>query len=168
MGKGYSLTGIDLDTSGGGEITTGPDGALWVTTYSTIWRLTTDGQNATEFPLTVGAPLPAITAGPDGALWFTAPGKVGRLTTGGEVRYFVVPHQPNATPGDITAGPDGALWFTEGTANMLGRITTSGRITEYPVSVLPNGRPKAITAGPDGALWFTDGRGDGAYIVRAG
>ena len=168
VGRGANLTDIDPNVSGGAGITTGPDGALWVTTFSKIWRIATEGRSVTEFPLAPGTAPRAITAGPDGALWFTTQGKIGRLTTAGNVRYFTVPSQPNVTPGDITEGPDGALWFTEGSANKLGRITPDGQITEYPVSALPNGHPKAITAGPDGALWFTDNRSDGAYIVRAG
>jgi virginiamycin B lyase len=168
VGKGYNLSDIDPGAADGAGITTGPDGALWVTSYSTIWRLTTDGQNATEIPLAPGIAPGAITAGPDGALWFTTQGKIGRLTTAGNVRYFTVPSQPNATPDDITAGPDGALWFTEGSAKKLGRITTDGHFTEYPINPLPNGAPGAITVGPDQALWFTDNQGGSAYIVRAG
>ncbi len=168
VGKGYNLSDIDPATSGGAGITTGPDGALWVTTFANIWRLTTDGQSATEFPLAPGIAPRAITAGPDGALWFTAPGKIGRITTSGAIRYFTIPSQPNATPGGITAGPDGALWFTEGSAKKLGRITTSGHFTEYPITPFPNGAAGAITVGPDQALWFTDNQGGSAYIVRAG
>ncbi len=167
----YDFDDLDPSTGAGGgsRIATGPDGALWVTTQNAIWRLTTDGQSATEFPLAVGTGAHAIAAGPDGRLWFTAPGRIGRMNTAGEVRYFAVPSErgDNATAQDITAGPDGALWFLEGSANKLGRITTDGTVTEYPVPVggpVPDGVRAGITVGPDGALWFTDG----AYVVRAG
>jgi virginiamycin B lyase len=168
LGLGYDLSDIDPATSGGAGITTGPDGALWVTTFANIWRLTTDGQSATEFPLAPGIAPHAITAGPDGALWFTALGKIGRISTSGKIRYFTVPSQPNAIPGGITAGPDGALWFTEGSAKKLGRISTAGQFTEYPITPLPNGAAGAITVGADQALWFTDNQGGTSYIVRAG
>ncbi|MGO4419948.1 virginiamycin B lyase, partial [Streptomyces sp. MCAF7] len=53
-------------------ITTGPDGALWITFVHSgrIARLTLDGE-LTEYPLDSPECRPTvITPGPDGALWF--------------------------------------------------------------------------------------------------
>src|SRR5438477_3598412 len=73
-------------------ITTGSDGALWFTSWNSIWRLTTAGamteyrlpDDGVFYPLTRGATH--ITTGPDGALWFTESiaSKIGRITTAGE------------------------------------------------------------------------------------
>jgi streptogramin lyase len=160
-----------------GSITTGPDGALWLTVpgpidpapgtpafAGKIDRITTSGV-VTEFP--VGAPNSEpykIVSGPDGALWFveagcrvcdiTAPSKIGRITTAGAVTEFAL--QTGHIAGDLATGPDGAIWFTERTSAAetyaIGRITVDGTITEFPVSIVPG----AIILGADGALWFTE------------
>jgi virginiamycin B lyase len=54
-------------------ITTGADGALWVTGFASteIGRMTTDGV-LTKFAVPTYASVPYhIIAGPDGSLWFT-------------------------------------------------------------------------------------------------
>jgi virginiamycin B lyase len=112
-----------------GDITTGPDGALWFTEVGTL----TQGGGTN-----------------------TSGGKIGRITTAGVVTEYALP-TPNTGPLHITAGPDGELWFTEyrfgGDDQKIGRITTAGVMTEYSV----NGYPNFITLGPDGALWVTAG-----------
>jgi virginiamycin B lyase len=142
------------------SVTSGPDGALWVTGYSSpsvndIARITTAGA-ITWYSMPQGSSPVEITAGPDGALWFTDSiegGGIGRITTAGVVTEYPIP-TANSSPQGITSGPDGALWFTEHFGGKIGRITTAGVISEY---TLPSGSlPGEITAGPDGALWFTD------------
>ncbi len=144
------------------SITTGPDGALWLTDAwnSTIDRMTTTG-SLTEFPINITGSQPiTITTGPDGALWFTdslvgaANGFIGRLTTSGQLSEYDIPTQ-GANPVGITTGPDGALWFTELGGNKIGRISTDGSISEY-ATPTQNSNPYGITTGPDGALWFTE------------
>lgn len=147
-------------------ITTGPDGALWFTAGSSIWRMTTAGVlNRYQLPESGnsgGNGAYDITVGPDGALWFTEANtaKIGRITTAGTLTEYPI-SATAGSPSRIVSGSDGALWFTEyiGTNGRVGRITTGGTITEYPLPCLPHcddHYPRGITAGPDGALWFTD------------
>ncbi|HEY3912605.1 MAG TPA: hypothetical protein VGM07_22350 [Stellaceae bacterium] len=148
----------DSSTSTPGDITSGPDGALWFAVddcsnglhcnpIGQIERITTSGK-ITKYSV----PKPySIAAGPDGELWFTHNSGIGRITTAGVVTEHPLPSK--SLPDGIVAGPGGALWFGDDGTNVIGRITTSGTITEYP---LPAGCDSiigvAITAGPDGAL----------------
>ncbi len=140
-----------------GDITTGPDGALWFdeNEANRIGRITTSG-TITEFPLPTANSRPfGITAGPDGALWFTEynGNKIGRITPAGTLTEFAIP-TASSFPRGIIVGPDGALWFTEDFGNKIGRITPAGAITEIPLPTA-NSRPLGITADPGGAIWFT-------------
>ncbi|AXE89588.1 Virginiamycin B lyase [Streptomyces sp. Go-475] len=66
----FAVADRDAGTYG---ITTGPDGALWLTFVhgGRIRRLTVDG-GLTEYPLDSPSCRPAVIApGPDGALWVT-------------------------------------------------------------------------------------------------
>jgi virginiamycin B lyase len=140
-------------------ITTGPDGALWFTEFTSkkIGRIPTTATPENLQLIEFAAPGPfGITTGPDGALWFTEGfgGKIGRITTTGVVTEFTIPTE-NSGLGGITTGPDGALWFTESLSGKIGRITTDGKITEFALPN-PNAQPWGITTGPDAALWFTE------------
>jgi len=132
-----------------GDITVGPDNALWFTGVDTggphdhIGRITTAGV-VTAFPLPI-YPRPSYNG------------------------------YNNLAPYAITTGPDGALWFTSQRVNVIGRITTGGAVTIYR---LPGGTSgdefwvsRGITMGPDGALWITNDTitndTDHASIVRA-
>ena len=146
----YHLGEVELN-----EITTGPDGDLWVAggTSTSISKLTTSGE-ITTYKLSSPFSEPyGITPGPgkESALWFTDPygHQIGRITTSGSTTA----HSRSTTPVGITAGPDGNLWFTEG-KDKIGKITTSGTITEY--SLPEESYPSGIAAGPDGNLWFAD------------
>ncbi len=158
------------------EITTGSDGNLWFTTWSSddytyrIGRMTPDG-DVSWFP--VPFTTTAITAGPDGNIWFTTrtedpvtserTGGIGKITPDGQVTTFAVPSHPEELVG-ITAGPDGNVWFTTSTADQdtfettggIGKITPDGRVTEYPLAHnVASTSLSGITAGPDGNVWFT-------------
>jgi virginiamycin B lyase len=66
-----------------GDITAGPDGALWFTSgNNTIGRITSTGKVTTYTAPGINTPQ-GITAGPDRALWFTSSGNnsIGRITT---------------------------------------------------------------------------------------
>ena len=144
------------------RITSGPDGALWFTTFTAkIGRISTAGV-VTPFSFAgVGTSID-ITTGPDGNLWFTygntddafPHASVRRLTPAGVITIFEMPDPRSQTWG-ITVGQDGALWFTQRSGNRIGRLTTSGVLTEFPLPT-PGSAPTAIAAGPDGALWFTE------------
>ena len=85
-----------------GDITAGPDGAVWfteiipnaqngnVTITGKIGRITPAGQ-ISEFPLSSNSYARGITAGPDGNLWFTEPGKIGRITSLATISEFPLP-----------------------------------------------------------------------------
>jgi streptogramin lyase len=138
-------------------ITTGPDGNVWFTEYSSnkIGRITPAGV-VTEFTVPTASSGPRnITSGPNGNLWFTEyfGSKIGEITTAGVFTEF--PTALNVGPRGIAAGPDGNVWFTEFNANRIGVITTSGTITEYSVPTANSG-PRGIDPGPDGNLWFTE------------
>jgi len=156
-------------------ITSGPDGALWFTTFNSFrpWdepgqidRITTTGVATTQYSFpaggNAGSPVNwgGITTGPDGALWFTENacstsgecGQIGRLTTAGVVTAEY-PTPSGTVPGSIMSGPNQALWFTAGTA--IGQITTGGAITEYPIPG-SSASAQGITIGPNGSIWFTD------------
>ena len=153
---------------GVGDITSGPDGALWFTADEAIGRITTSGR-ITMFPLPTGSSGSGITSGPDGALWFTEyRGKIGRITTSGTTTEFTVPTSREGSrvnPVAIAAGPDGALWFTVLFGDRIWRLTTGGAFTSF---AIPSGRAfGGITAGPDEALWFTADRKIGR-ITTAG
>jgi virginiamycin B lyase len=151
-----SPTGQEAHPTG---ITTGPDGALWVTAAGQVYRISAAGE-ITRYPLPEPDKRAAwkITAGPDGALWFTTTNaEIGRMATDGSVEIYplAIFNPPPFFVDGITAGPDGALWFAEESPNKIGRITTDGKVSEFVVPT-PNSQPTAITAGPDGALWFTE------------
>jgi virginiamycin B lyase len=150
----YYYQGLSTEGSSFGDITAGPDGALWITDYynSQIVRMTTDGTFST---FKLYTPPIGITAGPDKALWFTEYSAIGRITTKGSVTTYAV----GTLDDDITTGPDGALWFTETTGNAIGRITTHGKVTTFTKGISSGAGPYSIAPGPDGALWFTEATG---------
>jgi len=116
-----------------GDITAGPDGAVWfteiipnaqngsVTITGKIGRITPAG-HISEFPVPTRSNLLGITAGPDSNLWFTElqSGKIGRITPTGTISEFPLPTS-ESTSAFITTGPDGALWFTE-RSSKIGRL----------------------------------------------
>jgi virginiamycin B lyase len=165
----YFYGGVTSEGSSLGSITTGPDGALWVTDAynSEVLRLDLNG-NYTRFPVGgYGSPVNIVT-GPDKALWFTeqagSASEVVRMTTKGAMTPYTVGGEPI----DIAVGSDGALWFTDFSGH-VGRITTHGKITEYSKGISPGAQPYSIAPGPDGALWFTElGGGRIGRITTAG
>ncbi len=122
-----TYTGSAVDYPG--EITTGPDGALWYTNAGdwSIGRITTAGTCNRFTDPSIRWPE-GIVSGPDGALWFTNldGNSIGRISTGGVVSNFTA--SGIEYPRAITAGADGALWFTNytGGAGAIGRIATAG------------------------------------------
>jgi streptogramin lyase len=171
-----------------GEITVGPDGALWFTDegWPAITRMTTAGQTSV-FSVPTQNSLEGIVTGPDGNLWFTAvfDNQVGKMTPSGTVTLYNVPVQGpfGPSPYQIIAASDGKLWFTGNTDDYvyhtnptwtLGEIfsvTPDGTVTEYPL--MPT-NPTAfnalgLTEGPDGNIWWVDhGSGLVGYVAPNG
>jgi streptogramin lyase len=153
------------------DITTGPDGNVWLTLEGAakIVKVTSAGA-ITEYALPAGSAPWGITPGPakENALWFTEGGsdKLGKITTAGTITEYT--RTAGGYLDQIAAGPDGNLWFTaskSGGSSEVGKITTAGTITEY---TLPEGSaPNGIVAGPDGNLWFTEA-GKIAKITTSG
>ena len=146
-------------TVGANELTTGPDGDLWITADFTndIWKMSPTGTVLNRYAIPTASATPwGITTGSDGNLWFTEynAGKIARITTTGVITEFPLPVTTN-TPEGITAGPDCNLWFTERFHAQIGRISPSGTITEFPLSSISS-QATHIAAGADGNLWFTE------------
>lgn len=152
-------------------ITSGPDGALWFTEFSSnkVGRISISG-TVTELaaPQSCYGGPQGITGGPDGALWLTQNqgNDIGRLTTTGVGNVYTIhttfggpcgqPLGPFYGPkADIVRGADDALWFIEGGGNIIGRITTTGTVGEFPLPS-SDSHVMGLAVGPDGALWFTE------------
>ena len=143
------------------EITAGPDGALWFTTFrgGSIGRIDTLGA-VKAYPVPGGGATRAITVGPDGAIWFTqsSPDAVGRLdpSAGKFTMHLLRSGSGNLGPAGIATGSDGAIWFAESQASVLGRIDpTSGALTTI-ATPTPHSMPLGMTAASDGGVWFTE------------
>jgi virginiamycin B lyase len=147
------------------NITTGPDGLMWFTDFSSVNRINADG-TVTSFDAEptfgAGPSINDIVAGPDGNLWFTKfnpPGQIGKITPDGTMTAVTAFTDGNVQ--DIIVGPDGNLWYTKpftSTTGLIGKITTGGVTTEYtPPNTSPQPRDMAI--GSDGNIWYTDDGG---------
>ena len=92
---------VGADGSGPYAVTTGPDGALWVTLIHAgqIARVSLDG-TVRVHPLDSPTCQPAqLTVGPDKALWFTRSGDaIGRITTRPRASRSTL-DRPECTPG---------------------------------------------------------------------
>ena len=138
------------------DITTGPDGNLWVGEVNGVARVTPAG-TVTQFAATGGA---SIVVGPDNNLWYTGYQKVMRITPAGVATEFTL-DTINGRPWSIASGSDGNLWLTLNTVNSptlvstIGRMTTAGVVQEFAIPTTA-AFLEGICAGPDGALWFTE------------
>lgn len=160
-------------------ITSGPDGALWVTQDDPIgdkgWiaKVKTDGTiTVHKIPFTGSGHLNrgGIAAGADSNLWFTSvmgcsSGEcVGRMTPSGRFTFFATTENPV----DVTAGPDGNVWFTEnnigGSQPIVARVTPGGAITEFPG--ITRGGFQIVEAGDGNIYYGSELDGDGSHIVR--
>ena len=147
-----------------GDLTAGPDGALWITARyaQAIGRLAPNGDvRVYGLPHDLAGPG-HITAGPDGALWFTARDAVGRLRPDGSVTRFAVDtHRTMLT--SIVWGPDGNIWFSI-FGGSVGRITPKGALRIFPGPVVdaPAG---PLIGGCDGALYDADPYGTSLWRV---
>ena len=148
---------------GPGEITAGPDGAMWFTETGAdkIGRVTPDG-TVTEYDLPGRSRyhgFPAdITAGPAGTVWFSEilGSQLVRIDTkSGAMTEFPVTGTPEESPGSLVFRPDGTFWFT-GMSDYVGRMTTGGvtKTFRVPATVYSRSWPTAMVIGPDGAPWF--------------
>lgn len=145
-------------------VASGPDGNLWVSGYSSIYRFDPNTGVSDSLPLPPGSPLTmTIANGPDGNLWFGTQNsdKIGRITTSGSVALYTVPVA--STTVSPTSGPgDGLVWFTLYNSGLLGRIDpASGEVALFTPPDPPRGA-KGVVSGSDGNLWFQLG----GYMVK--
>jgi virginiamycin B lyase len=136
------------------DVTTGPDGNLWIAPFggANLVKMTTSG-TITEYPL----PSPrtmnqAITVGPDNNIWF--PSQTGSVMIKSTTNGVMTAYAMGGISNYVTSGPDGNIWYT--IAGKVGKMTTSGVRTEYSVTTSPAG----IAAGPDGNMWYTTALGN--------
>ena len=144
------------------NITTGPDGNLWMTDWSihNFFPSITPGGLVGYRGLSgignYGTPT-GIVGGPDGNLYYAgamSAAAVVQLPLTGNYREYPI---DQARPQYIAIGPDGGLWFTDPGRNVIGRVTTAfdATLAAYPIPTASSG-PLGITAGPDNALWFIE------------
>lgn len=160
------------------DITTGPDGNLWVTVRNRGVAKVTTGGTWTSYTsgFVLGDDPTSIVSGPDGKLWVTVKGLSGDAIAsvnpadGGITRYSTgMPSLASARPEGIAAGADGRLWFTLSGGNRLGSISTSGSSWTLPATtILPSGSaPAGMTSDAAGNVWFV-GSGSPARVGRLG
>lgn len=144
-------------TYSGYGITSGPDGAVWLTPSNSspndnVGRMTTAGVFS-SLPLPAGwVPSGPLLFGPDGNLWLAALSvsdvEIIQLTTAGVSSAYAF-DQTDGVYG-MTLGSDGAFWLAEN--DRIGRITTSGTYSYFSIgNYYPTG---GIATGPDGNVWF--------------
>lgn len=167
--------GPSTSVAGARQITTGPDGNMWLTFGSYgdgdvdgfVLSVSADGSIEKTFSFSpVGNFAEGIATGPDHNLWVTffESNTVVRLTTDGARTSYVVP-TPNAfsalgpQQGRIVSG-DKEMWFIESGANKIGRITMHGEITEYPIPAANLGPVGLAVSRPCGSnstyVWFNE------------
>jgi virginiamycin B lyase len=133
------------------HLTTGPDGAMWITDSSLgkIWRIAKTGK-IRSYEL---GDMPVGIASAYGSLWVTdsSDDAVYRVETDGSSKRYPLPAGVGAA--DIVKGADGALWFAESRGDKIGRITTDGHIDEFPLPT-KGAFTFDVEAGPDGAVYF--------------
>ena len=178
-----TITSVPVPLSTSDGLAVGPDGRIWVSSYTGSAHLQAFNPatcQAAGCVTVYDLPNPAhhmhgLTAGPDGRIWFVCenPDLVGSVKTDGtDFQYLSLP-APARVPRQIVAGPpgDNSVWFTESLANVIGRVTgltpapqtalllQGGRFkVEVDWDVPPQGTSGQGTAIPiatdTGAFWF--------------
>ena len=148
---GYTAPGYISD------LTYGPDGAIWFSTYSLVGRLDPTTGSVRVYP----ASADRIISGPDGALWITkSPGcGIARIMMTGAI-VDVPADFGGYCPVALTVGSDHAVWFA--TSEAIGRIDSSGATVKYPAGT---SWVHDLTTGPDGALWYVSSN---SYVPAVG
>jgi virginiamycin B lyase len=112
------------------SLASGPDGSLWIGTFSYgVERITTSGA-LTAFALSAGDSVTSIEPGSGGRLWLALAGndQLGFITTSGAVSTFTLPETDadsdniDISMSDLIEGPDGVLWFVDLNTPQAGNI----------------------------------------------
>ena len=150
------------DISLRGDVSTGPDGRVWVSEDGILRRIAAHGTVEVRH-LGVDGPFDG-TVGPDGAAWTFGllDGNVARVDPDGTV-HAVAQLGRNQAYFGMTTGPDGALWVAGGN---LHRVTTGGEVTTFDLPGIADAGDVAV--GPDGNLWVSDLEGAVARVTLDG
>jgi virginiamycin B lyase len=133
-------------------ITTGPDGALWLTDTANggVDRVDVSNDSITNYAANEGPT--GITSSSDGSMWIGSAQAetLVNLSVGGA--FTTISPEPSNNPQRVIQGADGAIWFTEG--NQIGRYDPVGNsLVEIPV---PSGGTAAdLCSTSNGDVWFT-------------
>jgi streptogramin lyase len=139
------------------QITTGPDGNIWVTLDDTndVARITPAGDVQEFNPASLDKPVGITTLGNN--LWVTQNGSVAKFS----------PADPNAaedftiatltSPQAITVGPDGNLWTASG--ERVFKIFPGPPVSFDFFDELTAAGARGVAAGGDGNIWFADAAG---------
>jgi streptogramin lyase len=113
----------------------GPDQNIWFFTRdSAIYRIQTNGQGFTGFPMPNSEFPLTITRGTDNALWLTVGGsysyasRIAKVTPTGSINVFAQDTWADVL--GLTAGPENKMWFIQ--ARELTNIDSSGTVTRIP------------------------------------
>ena len=150
------------------DITSGPDGQLWVTLDDRIESFSTSNPDDPCFWSTnlTGTPN-QIVAASDHKLYFTEsddPAAIGRIKTDGNIKEYRTGLTANSAPAGLAEGDKGMLWFTGGASpGHIGRMEIAkhefGEITAgtgLGIDLTPDAAPAGIARGADGNMWFTE------------
>lgn len=166
-------------TAPAGQLTVGPDGALWFDAIGAIGRVSAAGTLA-SLPLASPYVPSGIAAGGDGDLWFLDGdgAHIDRMTMTGRLTQFPAPSAGAVGLGwvmteEMTRGADGNIWYlanaTPGepgpATTEIARVTPNGQVTVFPV-LRGHGsgagtQLDAIATGPDGNVWFVGNQENG-------
>ena len=150
------------------DITSGPDGQLWVTLDDRIESFSPSNPDDPCFWSTnlTGTPN-QIVAASDHKLYFTEsddPAAIGRIKTDGNIKEYRTGLTANSAPAGLAEGDKGMLWFTGGASpGRIGRMEIAkhefGEITAgtgLGIDLTPDAAPAGIVRGADGNMWFTE------------
>jgi len=154
----YPITIGNGATDHPGNITVGPDGALWFTDTPGIGRMTTSGAFSPFLSVNAGK----MVNGPDGNLWFlggtTSSPVLDSMDTSENITSYPITGSYNVV-GSLTVGSDGNFWFLERATTgsyptVMTKMTATGTITRYTLPSIYVGEGGGITTGADGNVWF--------------
>jgi streptogramin lyase len=150
------------------DITSGPDGQLWVTLDDRLESFSPSNPDDPCFWSTnlTGTPNQIVTAS-DHRLYFTEsddPAAIGRIKTDGKINEYRTGLTADSAPAGLAEGNNATLWFTGGASpGRIGRMDISKHEFEeitagtgLGIDLTPDAAPAGITRGPDGNLWFTE------------
>jgi streptogramin lyase len=153
-----TYTYVDLPTGSVPSMVAGPDGFLWITQGSSLYRLnTTTLALSAPIPLSLGGAF-GIIVGPDGNLWWSGTDVIGRTTPAGVTTTYTDGADRLDFVGGMTVGADGDIWFVNTTEDTIGHLDPLAADPAATIDMVSAPQLRAlegIAAGPDGNVWVT-------------